>query len=85
MKETFVKFDAEIHRRLKADDRGYEGSKSNPQDWTDMMEEDPDFKEEFTRLFSNIDIPEADEFTPDVLEDTYLNIEVALPRDGDSS
>ena len=50
-----------------------------------MMEEDPDFKEEFTRLFSNIDIPEADEYTPDVLEDTYLNMQVALPKDGDSS
>ena len=85
VKETFVKFDAEIHRRLKADDRGYEGSKPNPQDWADMMEEDPDFKKEFTRLFSNIDIPEADEYTPDVLEDTYLNMEIALPRDGDSS
>ena len=61
MKEMFVKFDADIHRRLKADDRGYEGSKPNPKDWADMMEEDPDFKEDFTRPFSNIDIPEADE------------------------
>ena len=57
----------------------------NPKDWTDMMEEDPDFKEDFTRPFSNIDIPEADEYTPDVLEDTYLNMQVALPKDGDSS
>jgi len=83
--ETFVKFDAEIHRRLKADDRGYDGSKPNPKDWADMLDEDPDFKEEFDRLFSDISIPEADEYTPEVLEDTYLNMEVALPKDGDSS
>ena len=27
VKETFVKFDSEIHRRLKADNYVYEGSK----------------------------------------------------------
>ena len=30
-----------------------------------------------------MDILEADDYTPDVLEDTYVNIEIALPRDGD--
>ena len=47
VKETFVKFDTLIHQRLKADNRGYEGSKLSPQDWADVMEEDPDFSEEF--------------------------------------
>ena len=45
--ETFVKFNAELHRRLKCEDRGYEGAKPRPEDWTDLLEEDPDFKEEF--------------------------------------
>ena len=30
-----------------------------------------------------MDIPEADDYTPDVLKDTYVNMEIALPRDGD--
>ena len=85
VKEIFVKYDVEIHRRLKADDRGYEGSKPNPKDWADMLEEDPDFAEEFNKLFSDPNIPEADEYTPEVLEDTYLNMEVALPKDGESA
>ena len=34
-----MKFDTEIHRRLKADNRGYEGSKPSPQDWEYMLEE----------------------------------------------
>ena len=46
------------------------------------MEEDQDFADEFSRLFNNADIPEADDYTPSVLEDTYFNMEIALPRDG---
>ena len=78
-----MKFDVEIHRRLKADDRGYSGDKPKPEDWADLIEEDPEFAEEFAKVFNNKDIPESDDYTPEVLNDTYLNIEVALPRDGD--
>ena len=45
------------------------------------MEEYPDFSEEFKNVFNNTGIPEADYFTPEVLEDTYVDMEVALPRD----
>ena len=83
IKEMFVKFDVEIHRRLKADDRGYSGDKPKPEDWADLIEEDPEFVEEFAKVFNNKDIPESDDYIPEVLNDTYLNIEVALPRDGD--
>ena len=48
-----------------------------------MMEEYPDFTKEFILVFNNKDIPEANEFIPKVLEDTYINIEIALPWDGD--
>ena len=47
VKETFGNFDAEIHQRLKADNRGYKGSKPNQQDLADILEEDPDFAEDF--------------------------------------
>ena len=82
-KELFVKFDVEIHKRLRTKDRGYEGSKPSPQDWADLLEEDEDFAEEFKKSFNNMEIPEADEFTPEVLEDTYVNMEIALPRESD--
>ena len=60
IKELFIRFDAEIYRRLKEEDRGYEGSKPEPQDWADILEEDADFAEEFNRLFNIPLIPEAD-------------------------
>ena len=44
IKELFIHFDAEIHRCLKAEDRGYEGSKPNPQDWAEILEEDADLQ-----------------------------------------
>ena len=43
-----------------------------------MLEEDPDFAEDFKRLFNNVEIPEADGFTPYVLEDTYVDMNIAL-------
>ena len=44
------------------------------------MEFDEDFQEEFSNIVSNDDIKEADnEFTPEVFDDTYLNMELALP------
>ena len=49
--------------------------------WFDLLEEDDDFKEEFQSIYNDKSIPEADDFTPEVLDDTYLNMELALPRD----
>ena len=85
---------------MKCESRGYEGSKPDPKDWSDLFEEDEDFKEEFNKIFNDLTVPEADqnndgeqsiylddninpelEHTPEVLQDTYLNMELALPRD----
>ena len=48
-----------------------------------MLEEDPYFDEEFKTVFNKFNIPEADDFSPDVLEDTYkhVDMDIALPRD----
>eukprot|EP00957_Ditylum_brightwellii_P044259 3357691-Ditylum_brightwellii.AAC.1 len=62
-----------INQRLKRNDRGYEGLRPDPCDWLDMMEEDLDFAKEFRIVFNNQGIPDADEFTPKVLEDAYIN------------
>ncbi len=82
-KTLFNIFDTNIKQRLKVKDRTYNGVKPNPADWADLMEKDSDFNEEFNKIFSDENIPKADDYTPEVLEDTYLNMELALCRDGD--
>ena len=51
-------------------------------DWEDP-EFDPIFMEEFGTTTNDPKLNEADQdFTPDVYDDTYLNMELALPREG---
>lgn len=66
--------------QLAAGDDG----KVNPVDWAmDDLKFDPEFQEEFERVVSDKGVPEADiAFTPDVFDDTYVNMELALPRSG---
>jgi hypothetical protein len=51
------------------------------QDWNEFpVEKDPDFIDEFQNVISDPEIPEEDEsFWPDMFNDTYLNMEIALP------
>jgi hypothetical protein len=84
-KESIREFDIEISRRFKEEeDLAYDGAKPNPEDGSEYLENDPDFQEEFDSMVNDPKVPEADDdFTPDVFDDTYLNMEVAIPRDGD--
>ena len=68
---------------MKVVGRNYVGDKPNPNDWAEYIDNDEDFKEEFLRIYNDNTIPEADDYSPDVLDDTYLNMDVALPRDDD--
>jgi hypothetical protein len=54
------------------------------QDWNDFpIKDNPDFVDEFQRIVSDGKISNEDKhFTPDIFDDTYLNMEVALPRGG---
>ena len=79
----FNTFDTSIKDKLKVEDCTYNGGKPNPTDWADLIESDPIFNEEFNKIFNNVKIQEADDYTPEVLEDTYLNMELALSRDDD--
>ena len=80
---AFEEFDASIISHFKEGTFDINGSKPRPEDWSEILEFDPDFKEEFDKVFSSEDVPEADvEFTPEVGDDTYLNMEVAIPRNG---
>ena len=77
----FLEFDEEIKRRIKNDDFPVDGDLPNPVKWADMLEEDEDLREKFYRIYQDKDIPEADDvFTPEIMYDTYMNMEVALPQ-----
>ena len=59
------------------------GGKTNPGDWIGEPAYDEDFNEEFSKVISDSRLAEADAtFTPDMFDDTYLNMELALPRGG---
>ena len=58
------------------------GGNTQPGDWYEDLKEDPDFMEEFHKVWGEEDIKEADAtFTPDVFDDTYLNMELTLPHE----
>ena len=47
------------------------------------MNMDVDFREEFFKVYADEKIPEADDYSPEVLDNLFLNMELALPRGGD--
>ena len=54
----------------------------DPLKWADILEDDEDSREEFDKIYQDKDIPETDDvFTPEIMDDTYMNIEAALTRD----
>ena len=79
----FIDVDKSIKDKLKEKDRDYPGSKPNPEDWTDLTEFDYDFNEEFNRIFNDPHIKEADDYTTEVLDDTYPTMELAMPRNSE--
>ena len=78
----FSEFDEEMKRRIKENDFPADGDLPAQNKWADVLEDDKDFREEFDQIYQDKDIPEADDvFTPDIIDNTYMNMEVALPRD----
>ena len=78
-------FDQAIRERIN-DSAHYiiDGGKNEPKDWaTHLLDTDGDFQDEFNNVISHPVVKEADEsFTPDVMGDTYVNMELALPQGG---
>ena len=83
IKDIFDKFDQKIHHKLNLKDRVYAGNKPNPDDLVDLMENDEDFREEFANVYNDSGIPEEDDYTLEIGDDTYVNMEVTIPRDSD--
>ena len=81
-RQRFEAFDKAIAKRYKEDRLDNKGDKPNLADWSDLLENDPDFAEEFATTFDNPDVKEADEeFDPDSY-DTYVGMELTLDRPG---
>ena len=61
----FSEFEEEINRRIKDNDLPVDRYLLNPVKWSDMLEDDEDFQEEFDRIYQDKNIPEVDDvFTP---------------------
>ena len=57
--------------------------KSNTSNWEHGTAFDDEFNEEIHKVISDDKLPEADDtFAPDMYDDTYVNMELALPRGG---
>lgn len=83
VQQQMQRFDDCTKSKLHGSDSSTTGSKTTPADWADLPDFDQEFVNEYEAVISNEEIPEADvEYTPEVLDDTYLNMELALPRDG---
>ena len=76
-----AEFDSALTARFNDDAHVLiEGGKIQPQDWSKPLD-DLDYLDEFHNVVSNPEVPEADQqFTPDVFDDRYLNMELALPH-----
>ena len=73
----FQNFDESMQQRMIiCSEYGYFVDKPNCNHWEDLIENDRNFRGEFERIFNNDEIPQADyeDYTPDVLYDTYLNM-----------
>ena len=82
-KQRRKEYDRLIAERLGSADNYIEQGKTVPSEWIDESDYDPVFQEEFESVTSDPNLPEADaDFTPDAYDDTYLNMELGLPRGG---
>ena len=79
----FKQFDDKIAQKFKTGNMGYISDKLNPEDWVDLLTEDLDFCNEFEKICNNDAIKEADDYTAETLDDTYINVEIVLPCDSE--
>jgi hypothetical protein len=86
IKATFTAFDEAIANMLKDDEFPVEGEKPDLEAWADLAA-DRDFREEFFTVYQDPGVKDADDETrepsPAIMDEDYLRMELALPRDGD--
>lgn len=77
-------FDKSISAKVGDAEQFIDDGKVRPIDWAESDDSfDEEFNDEFRNVVNDPNVPEADTaFTPDMYDDTYLNMELALPRGG---
>ncbi len=88
VKQTFAAFDQSINAMLKTGEFPTIGDKPNPQDWADLTKDDLDFREEFFQVYQDPNLKDEEaglEPSPGIADEQFLRMELALPREGDSS
>ena len=68
VKQSVTEFDTDDNRRFKEEEKDLtcDGAEPNPEDWSEHLENDADFQEEFDNIVNDPTVPEADDsFTPD--------------------
>ena len=84
VKYMFQKFNEATQKKMKiCSGNGYIRDKPSPNHWEHLIENNSYFRKEFEIIYNNDKTLESDDedYTPDVLDDTYLNMELDLPRD----
>ena len=79
VKESIKEKDTKISHQFKEErDLTHDGAKTNPEDWSEYLQNDTDFQEELMdNIINDLGVLEASyEFTPDMFDNTYLNMEV---------
>jgi hypothetical protein len=82
MKLQLQTFDEEVKQRLKLEDLVTDGDIPDPHKWADLLDVDPDFREEYFRVYQSDEIKDTDEEPSLEISDLqFLNMELALPSD----
>ena len=78
IKDIVREFDREMILCFnEEEDLNYDGSKSNPEDWSEYLEQDSDFWQDFYNIVNDSNVPEADaNFILDLFDRTYLKVEL---------
>jgi hypothetical protein len=77
-RQRFTEFDQAIMERYKEGCIVNKGDKPDMEDWSELLETDPDFAAEFATTFDNPDVKEADNKYDPELYNTYLDMELTL-------
>ncbi len=83
MKRVFDILDTTIQQLVKNGNFPIGRDKPNPEVWADLAETDDDFWDEFFKVYGEDNVPEADDFTPEIMDNSFLNMELALRSDGE--
>jgi len=71
-KKVFDDFDASIAGHIKDGSFPVDSNKPDPAMWADFAELDEDFREEFFKVYGDTNTKDADDFSPEIMDGTYL-------------